>query len=529
MNILKDKLRQNREQLTVLLFAAAVSLIFLSFFSKNSFFYPLNNGADINMFYTMGKGIANGLVCYRDIFDQKGPIWYFLYTIAYLLDRNGYWGIFLIEIISFTFFLYFTYKAMKLYGGEKFFYFTAPILAFCTMGNGSFWQGGQAEELIFPLLAYLLYSLLRYFKEDYPEKPMDYKTLLINGICSGLVFWSKFTLIVPWFIFMAGVFIIMISRKHVKRAFISCLVFLAGTLIPTVPVFIYFIANGAVGDLVQVYFIENIFGYSPTVQSDESTLETLWKNVKLGIERIGPSMVLALFGGVGLLFVKKRYLPDWRTKIIFPVMFLVSVLGIYGGGTSYMYYPAALIPYALLGAAVLGDVMNEGWKYIPEKAKPKTIFAVAVAASMIISFAATFDGNRNIHILFEKKEDTVQYRFAETINSVPGSTMINYGFLDHGFYMAADKLPVTKYFARINLKYEALPEMYIAQRDVVKNGEADFVVLKISKDYTLDYIEKIYGSLFDDYIVVDDMIYYNGDSKWESHYILLAHESVDLY
>lgn len=103
MNILKDKLRQNREQLTVLLFAAAVSLIFLSFFSKNSFFYPLNNGADINMFYTMGKGIANGLVCYRDIFDQKGPIWYFLYTIAYFLDRNGYWGIFLIEIILLLF------------------------------------------------------------------------------------------------------------------------------------------------------------------------------------------------------------------------------------------------------------------------------------------------------------------------------------------------------------------------------------------------------------------------------------------
>lgn len=529
MNILKDKLRQNREQLTVMLFAAAVSLIFLSFFSKNSFFYPLNNGADINMFYTMGKGIANGLVCYRDIFDQKGPIWYFLYTIAYLLDSNGYWGIFLIEIISFTFFLYFTYKMMKLYGGEKFFYFVAPILAFCTMGNGSFWQGGQAEELIFPLLAYLLYSLLRYFKEDYPEKPMDYKTLLINGICSGLVFWSKFTLIVPWFIFMAGVFIIMISRRQIKEAFISCFVFLGGTFIPTIFVLIYFIANGAVGDLVEVYFMENIFGYSPTVQSDESTLVTLWNNVKLGIERIGPSMVLALFGGLGLLFAKKRYLPDWRTKIIFPVMFLASVLGIYGGGTAYMYYPGALIPYASLGAAVLGDVMKEGWQYIPEKAKPKTIFTVAVVASMIISFASTFDGNRNDVLLFEKKEDTVQYRFAQIINQVPDSTMINYGFLDHGFYLAADKLPVNKYFARINLKYEAYPEMYEAQRDVVKNGEVDFVVLKISKDYTLDYIEKIYGSLFDDYIVVDDMIYYNGDSKWESHYILLAHESVDLY
>ena len=90
-------------------------------------------------------------------------------------------------------------------------------------------------------------------------------------------------------------------------------------------------------------------------------------------------------------------------------------------------------------------------------------------------------------------------------------------------------MPVNKYFARINIKYDALPEMYEAQRDAVQNGEVDFVVLKISKDYTLDYIEKIYGSLFDDYTVVDDMIYYNGDSKWESHYILLVNENVDFY
>lgn len=528
MNILKDKIRENREQLTAFLFSAAVSIIFLSFFSKNSFFYPLNNGADINMFYTMGKGIANGLVCYRDIFDQKGPIWYFLYAIAYLLDRNGYYGIFLIEVIAFSFFLYFTYKMMKLYGGERFFIFVAPILAFCAMGNPSFWQGGQAEELIFPLLGYLLYSLLRYFKEDYPEKPMDYRTLLFNGICSGLVFWSKFTLIMPWFIFMAGLFVILVSRRHVKDAFKSCLVFLGGTFIPTVPVLLYFAFNSATADLIQVYFIENIFGYSPTVQSDESTLTTLWKNVETGIERIGPSAVLALFGAAGMLFMKKRYLPDWGTKLIFPIMFLASVLGIYGGGTAYMYYPGALIPYASLGAVVLGDVMNEGWKCIPQKAKPKAIFAAAVAASMIISFAASFDSNRNIHLLFEKKEDTVQYRFAEIIDSVPGSTMINYGFLDHGFYMAADKLPVNKYFARINLSYEAYPEMYEAQRDVVMSGKVDFVVLIISADYPVEYIPKIYGSLFDDYVVVDDMIYFNGDSKWESHYILLAHESVDL-
>lgn len=524
---MEKKFRQKKE-IAVTAYCFAVSLLFLLFFSKNSFFYPLNNGADINMFYTMGKAIAEGLVCYRDVFDQKGPIWYFLYAVAYLLDKNGYFGIFIIEAVSFTAFLFFTYKILDLYEKERYIFAAAPFLAFLTMGNGSFWQGGQVEELIFPLLGYLIYSLLRFFKEDYPEKPMPYITLFLNGVCSGLVFWSKFTLIMPWFIFMAGLFFILLSKKHIKEAFLSCLAFLAGTMAPTLAVAVYFVMTNAVGDLVKVYFIDNLFGYSEGGATKAETLLTFMGAVSRGFDRTAAAMVTALFGYIYFAVKKDKFLPGIGAKLIFPVMFVFSLFGIFGGGHSYMYYAGALIPFALLGVVALSDIIEALFEGAEGKFNKKKGLALISAVTLVLCFSFSFSGNKNLPTIFEKKEDTPQYRFAGIINSVPDSTMINYGFLDHGFYYAADKMPPTKYFARINLKYEALPEMYRDQLKAVQVDKTDFVVLALPRGYSSEDIPKIYGKLFSHYKKADEIYHYNGDSKGASTYVLLAHESVDL-
>lgn len=104
--------------------------------------------------------------------------------------------------------------------------------------------------------------------------------------------------------------------------------------------------------------------------------------------------------------------------------------------------------------------------------------------------------------------------------------MLNYGFLDSGFYTAADKLPVGKYFARINLSYEALPEMYDEQRELVKSGKVDFVIVRALKDEGEDIIKTRYGSLFKNYEVVAQQVYNNGDWDRESNYFLLRRSDI---
>ncbi len=67
------------------------SAIILAICSKSSFLYPINNWGDANSYYIIGKGILHGLVPFRDLFEQKGPViflfmhWEHLYRRAALL------------------------------------------------------------------------------------------------------------------------------------------------------------------------------------------------------------------------------------------------------------------------------------------------------------------------------------------------------------------------------------------------------------------------------------------------------------
>ena len=54
--------------------AGLISVAVLLICSKNSPLYPMNDWVDVNCFFTVGRGITHGLVSYRDLYDQKGPL-----------------------------------------------------------------------------------------------------------------------------------------------------------------------------------------------------------------------------------------------------------------------------------------------------------------------------------------------------------------------------------------------------------------------------------------------------------------------
>ncbi len=59
-------------------------------------------------------------------------------------------------------------------------------------------------------------------------------------------------------------------------------------------------------------------------------------------------------------------------------------------------------------------------------------------------------------------------------------TLLNYGFLDGGFYTAADIVPTCKYFCILNIP---LKEMQEVQDECLSSGAVDFVV---TRDMELD-------------------------------------------
>lgn len=51
--------------------------------------------------------------------------------------------------------------------------------------------------------------------------------------------------------------------------------------------------------------------------------------------------------------------------------------------------------------------------------------------------------------------------------------------LDNGFYLSAQTLPTTKYWQKLNMNCQQLPQMYEAFNTYMRNKQVDFVIIKV--------------------------------------------------
>lgn len=104
-----------KEKLGGYVFCLIAAALILMICTQNSYLYPLNPGTDVNCFVTVADGMMNGLLPYRDLVEQKGPLLYFLHIIGIWLSPGTYYGIYLLEVVSMSLSLYLFWLIMRLY------------------------------------------------------------------------------------------------------------------------------------------------------------------------------------------------------------------------------------------------------------------------------------------------------------------------------------------------------------------------------------------------------------------------------
>lgn len=116
--------------------------------------------------------------------------------------------------------------------------------------------------------------------------------------------------------------------------------------------------------------------------------------------------------------------------------------------------------------------------------KPKIInlLKYGISLYMLICILLTCKNSSNFEFRKTKKEDLVQYQFAEIINQKPDATLLNYGFLDGGFYTVTGIVPDFKYFHKPNIEYEKYPEIMDEQNRYLREKTVDFVVIRVLKE-----------------------------------------------
>lgn len=461
---------QNRiqsENTRMVLFCFLTAFVLLTICTKSSFLYPFNDWVDANCFFTVGKSMLNGKVLYRDIYEQKGPWLYFLHAGAYLISNTGFFGVYLLELGAATVFLYFAAKTLSLYRVRGI-YVVLPLCGAAIYASRSFCHGDSVEELVLPIFMVCLYLSERSFCR---KKALTFKQWLTVGVLAGIVFWMKFNLAG----FFVGWALLPIWKTLRQNGFSGVLkaigAVLLGVFLPTVPVLMYFGTSRAFGDLWTAYFYNNLFLYADASNGDSAgvteILRTLLGRLQRHVMRNPFYAVPGILGVLWYTVTRKGY----RAHLVLTAVF--SVLCVCTGAVCFSYYTLVFSVFSVFFCLGLCRLLSR----LPEEPKPKCITSAVIVVVLLLSSTFAYCTSSNTYLTAYEKDDLPQYKFEKIICSIENPSLLNYGFLDGGFYTVAGITPDSKYFCRLNIQ---LPEMYTAQEMDIYMQKPDFVVTRSS-------------------------------------------------
>ncbi len=484
-----------------LLFCIGTAAIVLLFCSKSSPLYPMNDWVDVNCFYTMGKSLLAGKVPYRDLYEQKGPVLYFVYALIALVSPGSFFGVFVLEILTFGLFLYYSGKILQLYLGEGLFsYFAVCVMAGLISVTLAFSHGASVEEMTLFMSAYGFYAALRACKEG---RALTFRETLTCGIFCGMLLWIKYTMLGIWLGFAVFLVIWYLASGHAKKLLPAIGTFFTGLGIVTAVVLLYFLFTGALKELWTVYFYNNIFLYAK--EAETSRLEVIWECLKKTLKLNKEYTYLFL---PGLVWAVVHALRDVRPLVMLLLSFAGMALGTYWGGWGISYYGLVFAAYTVFGLLAVGQLLqlvklDRLLKKLTFRSRILTALYLAAALALTGHYAVNH--SPNTYLMDVPKEEMPQYRFARIINEVEDPTVLNYGFLDGGFYFAADVVPECYFFCRLNVN---APGMYDIPRYYMNEMEADFVV---TRDKPLEEYAKVDAYLFE--CVDTAQLYFEGKTR----------------
>lgn len=465
----------------VFAFALMLSALVLFFCSKCSPAYPLNDWPDANVFFSAGKGMLQGKVIYRDLYDHKGPLLFFLHAFCALISTESFIGVYFLEILTNALFLLIAYRLIALYADDRLALCALPIMAVMLYTSISFQMGDSAEELTLPMVLWPLYQFFACLRKK--EGQTTRSQLIVAGFLLGCVFWLKFTLVgLPACICLMLAWLGW-KRSGLKGAVANIGWMLLGFVLSTLPWILYFWAVDGLLPFLKVYLYDNLFLYAGAKEplTLVAQLKAIIKSI-LSWLRDNPGYTLPLLISAVWLLLSKRF--SWPEKITWVLGAFLDMITVFFGGRYYLYYGfafAAFLPlfFMVLGQWLLARKQATASGDVPAlpSRKPltgKAIASIAALTALCIALCPLLSPNVRDGFL-QDKDELMQYRFAKIINQRENPTLLNYEFLDWGFYSAANVTPHLKYYHLPNMPLE---ELRSEQDRYVREGLSDFVVTR---------------------------------------------------
>ncbi len=350
---------------------------------------PLNSHSidrDPGVFLYVGWRILNGELPYRDVWDHKPPLIFYINALGQFFVRESRWGVWALELLSLFFASYIGFRIIKGALGRSsaifsLFYWLLTLVFVIRWGN-------LTEEFALPLQFACLWVV---YKSD--QKKFSFWHNFGLGILIALSFFIKQTTIGIGCAIILYLLIDRISHRRFFQLLKEIFVIFIGFLFITTIIFMFFAFQGILGDFWKAAFEYN-FVYVNT---------NYFSNLKLSALGLLLLMIngFLLFSLIGYAFAlrivinKKPIDENWKAILKIALINLpLEYLLVSTSGRAYDHYYISMLPTLSIFS---GLAFSEIYELIKEKTRgkiPIRLFAII----MIFIFSLGTSGSYKAHI-----------------------------------------------------------------------------------------------------------------------------------
>ncbi|MEQ3664021.1 MULTISPECIES: glycosyltransferase family 39 protein [unclassified Olleya] len=299
-------------------------------------------GYDQEIFQYIGMIIDHGLVPYKDVFDHKPPIIYFLNYLGFLITPNNTWGVFIILNILGLFSTILVYKIALKQNKKGVLSIVIASLYICLINSHVFLQGGnytrQFTAYLTIVIMYLVFT-----------KSISKISIVSLGVLLGLIFFTQQneilggSVLVAYYLMFKSDFRINTWQEILKNS----LLFLLGLSVVFVII------------LVLIYNWENfsqfinqayLFNFDNYIQQSSILVKVLKIIYAFGVKLVYliplllASIVIIYGVSFSILKNKKLTIP----LIIVSIAFVFQIISTSISGRTFGHYFLMFIPYIML-------------------------------------------------------------------------------------------------------------------------------------------------------------------------------------
>ena len=382
----------------MLLLLAATFVTVFSFSTSPLFNYF--EWVDSSVYKVIGRGWVDGKVPYVDLWDQKGPLIYFINAVGYWIAGSDI-GVWLVQCVFAFVSLLLTYHFFRTSMTTTISFMSAAFVMIALIQTYD--CGNNVEEYNMPFLMASLFSIYSWADKaittgDYNHSP---KLAAIYGVTFAVAAAMRLTNAMGVAFAMLVIIIMLIRHGLWKNLLANALWFVGAFVAGVLPFIAYYAANNALSDL---WF--GAVGFNlEYVQASRipDTIKEWYTNIRLNLNGY-----LTILAGISMvIFTKRRLIGTMFVLSPLPIVFWI----VYGLG--YEHYSTLLLPY-------LCWLIKELYELFKSSVSKSSRYGVLVVILLLFTFDCIYFARITAGVPGKNDQDKKELiAYGELIKSIP--------------------------------------------------------------------------------------------------------------